>query len=355
MAKSQTKELPSRMSPEKELLLLSITPDLDLERKKKIEEIIKLPLDWQMVTKLASTHGITPLLYYNLKKIQLLDSLNPEVSSYLQDMYLYNLKRNITLWKELSFVLNLLKNEKIELLLFKGIILCLTVYPDPALRKFADIDAIIKENDLPIIREILKNRGYVEKKQISSFLFTQEINQDISLYLELHTKLKPLRPYEVKIDELWQRSKEKDIFGSQVRFPSWEDTFILLCLHIKKHSHCMSLRFICDIAWVLNSYGDKLNWDYVQKITVKNHISNNIYFCLYLSNEILGIPLPPLVLERFNPPLFYKKSIRYLVNKNNFFELPLWRGYLLRVILLDRLTDFFVYLKKIIFAKRVAE
>ena len=352
MSKSQTKEPQSKMNSEKELLLLCLSPGADSDRERKIQERIQFSPDWQKIARISYVQGVAALLYYNLKKIQFLDSLNPQVSSYLQDNYLYNLKRNITLWKELSQVINLFKKEKIELLFFKGIILCHTLYPDPGLRKFSDADAIIKENDLAIIRKILKERGYIEKRQKSTFLFAKKIKPDLNLYLELHTKIKPLRPYEVKISQLWQRSESKIIFGSQVRFPSWEDSFILLCLHIKKHSQSISLKFISDIAQIISLYCTKMDWDYIEKVAIKNRVKNNIYFCLYLSKELFNIHLPDYFLDKFNADSFNRKLIRVLVNRNNFIGLSVWRGYILRVILLDRPGDFFVYLKKLILAKR---
>lgn len=340
------------MTGEEKLILLCSRIDSKPDRQKLVKDLLKNPIDWNGVISLSAYHGVTPLLYTNLARSRSQDYISKEVSQILKNTYLANLSRNISLWKELSQVLRKIEEAQIKVILFKGAILTMTIYRNPALREFADIDILIKEDDLSRIKNILISRSYEEVKQRYTFLFRKPITQDIYSNLELHTMIVPARPYRIQIPKIWQRSQEKIIYGERVCFPSWEDIFLSSALHIRRHARFLPLRFVCDIAELLNLYKDKLDWNYILNLANINHIKNSVYFCLYISQELLNVFVSEGVIKKFIPHPIKRKSIHLCMNKYNFLKPRLWQGYMLRLLLFDRLVDLFIYPWRMITKKR---
>lgn len=340
------------ISSEEKLIFLCSRIKVDSDKQEMVRSLLKVSIDWNRLISLARNHGITPLLYHNLSRLQTLNYTPKDSLRALKDSYLANLVRNITLWKELSEVLSLIRQVQMKVLLLRGIILSHTIYCNWALRKFADIDILLKKDDLSKLRIMLLDRGYREVKQRYTFLFTKLINPDIYSCLELHTMLVPARPYKIQIPQMWQRAQEEVVYGQKVNYLSKEDTFLSLALHIRRHSRHLHLRFICDITELLNLYKDTLDWQYIRDLARKNHIKNSIYFCLYISQELLDVSVSEELIDKFNLGLLRKRLIYLCMNKHNFLKPHPWQGYILRFLLFDRLFDILIYLWRIITKKR---
>jgi hypothetical protein len=238
----------------------------------------------------------------------------------------------------------LARQANITIIPFKGAAITDTVYHNPGLRMYADMDILIKEQDLSRIKELLLGSGYLEKRQRYTVVFTKIINKGINSNLEIHTMFVPPRPYKVKIPELWGRTESKIIYSQKIQFLSKEDTFLSLAIHIRRHVRILLLKFVCDIAEFLNLYKETLDWEYIQNTANKNHIKNTVYFCLYISQELLNSTLSDRVVNIFKPGLLRKKLIHICMNKYNFLKPRSWQGYILRLLLFDRAADLFLYI-----------
>lgn len=352
-----------KLPDEHKLIFLCARLRLNDSAQKEIREILSHPLDWNKIIEISTRHEIMPFLYYNLNKLGLRNIIPADSCRVLKNSYFINLNRNIRFYKELSSILEATNNARIDVILLKGIHLIEFIYNNPALRIMADIDILAKEGELIKLKtilsqlgyqEILKpfSPGYIQKYQIT-FGFTKSIPPDLSLYLDLHRKLIPARPYKINLPQLWERAQERFLDGQKAVFLSSEDTLLFLALHLRGHMRQpLLLKSICDIAELLNLYSDILDWGYLQAMARKNRVVNNIYFALYISQELLEAPVPNEILNKFKPGWLKAGLIRLCANKYNFLKSKTSRRFILRFLIFDRNTDFLLYLWRVSFLEK---
>src|SRR6185369_4684982 len=111
-------------------------------------------VDWEYLFQLARRHSIVPLVYSQLKVGP------PEVLAKFKQHYIENAARNTVLTAELCRLINLFRDEEIEAIAYKGPALALFAYGDVALRRFVDLDVIVRKSDVLKAREILLKEGY---------------------------------------------------------------------------------------------------------------------------------------------------------------------------------------------------
>ena len=124
-----------------------------------IESIIKRELNWPSVVDLSEEQGVAPLLYYSLNFHK--NQVPQTIFSELRESYQKTQESNHLLYSELKQILTCFGENKVESLLLKGIDLAIRVYPNVGLRPMADIDLLIKKDDLSKIEKSLFSLNYL--------------------------------------------------------------------------------------------------------------------------------------------------------------------------------------------------
>ena len=231
------------LSPEENLIFLSCRTQINEVIYQRIKTILNNHPDWDQIIKIATRHQVLPFIYYTVNKLNLLNNTPKEILEILKNYYYVNSNRNLKLWEELSLILESLNQTKIKVILLKGIILMETVYHNLALRIIGDIDILIKEDDLLIIRNSLLKLGYKDnfkksplihyKRYHKSLIFFKQISEEVLFYLELHREIAPPRPYKLNLPFIWERAQGKTINGQNAYSFSTEDMLISLAIHLR--------------------------------------------------------------------------------------------------------------------------
>lgn len=343
-----------KLPNEHKLILLCSRQNLNEEDTKEILSLLTCPLDWNKIVTLSQKNEILPLIYQSLKQINALSSIPDTARKILEDAYYINLNRNLRFLREIGQLIEKFESSRIKAILLKGIALIETVYKNPGLRAMADTDILVPEDKIAQTRQLLKQSGYqeiikplseryIEKYQIT-FGFSKPLGPGICLYLDIHKKLMPNRPYPLKLSRIWERAQPIDIAGRPALTLSTEDTLLFLCLHLRGHlRRFLLLKSLCDIAGLLNLNADTLDWDYIAEAAKTNRIRNNLYFALFACNEILDTPIPAAAAKKLEPEFVIRKLMALCLDKNSFFALSARRRFTLRFLFFDRLSDAFGY------------
>ena len=322
---------------------LKIAPALQQEIKK----LLLNRIDWNLVIKISSNQGALPLLYYNIEKLGHQNLIPADILIYMKNYYYSNLKRNVLIEKEILVLLKTSRDKNITAIPFKGFALIQTIYHNPGLRIMADIDILVKKEDTEKLRTIFMESGYAENKAHIGHnitVFIKHFLSNIPIIIEIHDTIVPPRPYKLNLPDLWNRAQEKIINNEKIFYLSPEDTFLSLALHLRRHTRRLTLKFILDIAELLNAEGEKLDWHYIIVSAKNNRIVTTIYCSIYLAKELLGASASIGILNNFKPNVIKCTLMRYIITKYNFFDLERWQGILLRFLLFDNILDFVVYL-----------
>ncbi len=250
----------------------------------------------------SNRHRVSPLLFHHLGSVEDAgrDAVPGEIFEGLRKSYVYSLMNNSRLMKRLEPLLEAFNDRGIPLFILKGPALCMTVYPDPGLRPFTDLDLLIRRQDLPAAKEIMPRLGY--ELVSGCYRNPDHLNEQLGCewsyvnqgtVAEIHWDLlDKLAPYSIDIERFHRKAVKKKVGGKEVLIFSPENQLMHLCLHQYKH-HWENLRELTDIHAVLVEYGDAMDWEQVLADSAVHGISRCVYYSLRLATDVLGAHAPP--------------------------------------------------------------
>jgi hypothetical protein len=268
-------------------------------------------MDWDYLIEAASTHRVKPLVCRHLSNV-CPEALPHEVQGQLKRFAQLHAFKNLFLIRELTRLLGLLEKNGVSAIPWKGPVLAATAYGDVALRQFSDLDILVREPDALQAKDLLLSAGYrlqyqesAESKRpvgnsiLSSFTKKCDLQrEDGQVMVELHWAITshtfyfPLDP-----GSLWQRVGTVSIEGSSVHNLSPEDLLLVLSVHGSKH-HWGRLLWICDIAELLRTYDQEIDWKRLTKRASSLGTERILYLALFLAHDVLGAIVPEDVWQR---------------------------------------------------------
>lgn len=289
---------------ENELLLCCARTEASREIAARIRALAASEVDWNYLALLAKRHSIIPLVYRQLEH-HASDLLPREFLANLKLQYQENNARNIILADELCRLTALFNNAGIETIPYKGPALALFAYGNLALRRFVDLDVIVKKADVLHARDLLLAEGYVPGKSLTlsqqELLLRTQHNLQFArdnrrLLLELHWEVAPhLFASSVQENELWQNLTTVEINGTELKTLSADDLLFSLCVHGSRHLW-ERLGWICDVAELIARH--ELNWSALLQRAAETDSERMFLLGLHLAQKLLGTSLPATVQQR---------------------------------------------------------
>ena len=283
---------------EHELLLCCARTHVDENVARRLRTLAATDIDWDYLFQLARRHAVVPLVYSQLQRHAF--DLVPAQDLYrFRNNYQENVARNLVLTSELQRVIKSLSAADIEAVPFKGPALALFAYNDLALRRFVDLDIIVRKEDVFKSRDVLIDLGYsvsgsLSRDQEAMLLRTQHSVQFQSenrrILVELHTEVAShMFASSVSAEELWSELISIKINELEVKSLCAEDLFFSLTVHGSKHLW-QRLSWICDVAELIRRH--KLNWASLQRRAAKADCERMFYLSLSLAQSFFGTGLP---------------------------------------------------------------
>ena len=321
----------SALSPENKVLLYCARIEIEKKLTGKIRNILEYPIDWNYLVNTATSHGVAPLLYKNLKRMGVEDTVPEEAMKSLEAIYYATAVRNKRLFKEINKVLNALNNAGIKAMILKGPSLSEIIYKNPALRHFSDIDLLILKDDIPKVIDILEDMGY----RLPEYLLPLELyakfhfhlsfikkNSEQSI-LEIHWDLKDnFECPPMELEKIWSDARQVEISGAPAMIMGTEDLIIYLCHHLDRHGYmnrfiyhqqdyhsfvlnglsCNRLIWFVDIYEVVKFYGNSINWKYIIETSGKWDKNGSIASTLFFTDWLFQAELDSGILSALKPP-----------------------------------------------------
>ena len=292
--KSNTKEA--------ELLLCCSRTQQSASTTARIRELLEQQIDWDYLFNLARRHALLPLLYINLNAVAA-TALPAEKLTWLKQQYQDNAARNLYLTAELGRVISALEGVGIEAVPYKGPALAAVAYGDVALRRYVDLDVMLRKHEVLRARDVLSRMGYqchpAWNGPGEKFLLGSQHNIPLSreagrLLIELHWEVASERfASRLGAEQFWDRLQPLTLNGQKFRTLGAEDLLAALCVHGAKHLW-ERLAWICDVAELLKA-NEHLNWQAVlERAQVTGH-ERMLGLGLYLAKSLLGAPVPDAV------------------------------------------------------------
>ena len=287
----------SKLAAEWTLLRASCARDLSAEDLERVRVVLRSSIQWPTLIELADRHGLQPLLFNLLSHVE--ESVPTAEMNNLRQYYRSNVHKALFLSSELIRVADALSSVGVQVLPYKGVALAEAVYGDIALRQAGDIDVLMRRDDLPQAKPILKDLGYESKACLSvaqevaylrsgyEFSFDSALGRNL---LEVQWAIQP-RFYAVDyaMDSIFERATTIEVAGHSMKTPSPEDLFIILSLHAAKHVWGR-LIWLCDISRVAAL--PSLDWDWIGSQAVSLGIVRILGVTLRMTEKLFNITVP---------------------------------------------------------------
>lgn len=271
----------------------------------KTQDLLKQPVNWDLLLKLSVHHRVYPLVYKTLS--QLNNKAVPEhVLGLLRQKYQDNTMQALTMTGETIRMIKCFESHGIRAVVLKGAPLAWRLYGDVAIRPSKDIDILVPPDELEKVQGILENEGYrkmetkyyeqnftprqlqILTRALSHSFHVSYRHSTENVYIEVHWKLGnsinelPF-PNESNITRI-------GVAGSPLPVLSDEDWLLYLMLHGAGHGW-FRLRWLVDIARLTKQGG--FDWDQIAFMAKKIGMQSVLHQSLILANELLDVTVPP--------------------------------------------------------------
>jgi hypothetical protein len=285
------------LSPEWSLLTAACSAIPNAEKLPALQPMLQQPIGWQQLFALAERHGVQPLLYQAL--LPHANAVPLAEMRALQLAYQANLHKAMRLAGELIRLDQRLSALGLEAMPYKGLAAAEILYGDIALRHSGDIDLLIHREDLPRIRDAVRELEYTphitlsaaeEREYLQSgyeYSFDSTAGPNL---LEVQWAIQP-RFYAIDfdMDSLFQRAVTINVAGRPVKTPSNSDLLLLFSVHAAKHVWG-KLIWLCDIARLMTL--PSLDWRWIGSQACDLGIVRILRVTMLLANRLLGAPIP---------------------------------------------------------------
>lgn len=282
---------------------------------KLIEEKISLIKNWDDFISLSYSHGVFPLVYQVLKKHE--DKIPLNTFAFMKQTYMNLVKTNMLMTSELIKISNLLEENGIKPISFKGPVLSAMAYGDVISRQYVDLDILVEDDRLLDAIEILKNNEYSLEDDFKLDLLkkNRSIFHDVTLRknnivnIELHWRLfsdeymtgisdlnikENLRPFEYQNQTL-------NVFDNEIQI-------LYLSIHGAKHNW-ERIEWLVDIVRFIEN--NTINWERLLHFIQKTKTEKILFSTFYLCKNILDLSLPKEIEEEIEKTNILKFSKRF--------------------------------------------
>lgn len=271
----------------------------------KVEEI-----DWAVLKKQIVAHRVKPLVHQGMVKWSRKNLIPEDLLKWLASHHQRQSYTNMDHAKEMVQLIRMLSDKGVEVIPYKGVILGQEAYGDMGLREMSDIDLLMNLGEFPVIRDLLTERDYVPSKNVpehfEATFFKQNFEYNFDLYegekrkyhVEPHWKIGFKRwQTDLTFAEILPLTSKKAFFGTSLNILSPEGLLLTTSLHHGGEDRWNSLKYICDIAALLFTYSETMNWQLLLSECDKFKVRNLVLLGISAAVSIFNAPVPENVLK----------------------------------------------------------
>jgi len=301
------KLIPEELPNEHRLLLICARKVLTPPQLERAGAAIAAGLDWDLLSRHAQHHGMSPLLYSHLQRnFPLAASTRAEPRLKLLETGVRNLFLSAALLK----ILGALQTAGIRALAYKGPALAVSLYGDIKLREMSDLDILIDHASFPEAREVLVQLGYQpaygysrkqQEARLRSDCQCEFSSSDGNLLVDLHWQITaPHLAHRFRFEDLWDRRRAVTLGQKSIPTFSAEDTALLLAVHGGKHLW-ERLSWLADFAESLRQappHFQKMenrgfDWHELKLRAREARAERMLLLALALAEDVMQVQIPP--------------------------------------------------------------
>jgi Uncharacterised nucleotidyltransferase len=284
------------------LLALCARPHLPSELQPELARRAALVERWDETLTAAEHHGVGPLLYRHLRAGGI--RVPPGELMALQALYVRHRRENAIRLGALREILDAFDASGITARILKGPALMALVYVDPALRPIADLDLLIRTEEVFQAQHVLRRLGFRAPGTESRATLRHHHHLPVAtrptdgivVQVELHHDgLSGDDRVSIRLNDLREPAMTFDVCGRQASTLGMHEMLWHICQHlVGPLPHALRMIWVADVVGYAEGFCERLDWE---RIGRQYDVVLNV---LGLAHALT--PLPPPVL-RHVPPL----------------------------------------------------
>lgn len=284
---------------EAEILLNSARARADERSSARLRELCAGAVDWLRLYHLARRHAVLPTVFVQLKA-HARDLMPAEIFVKFKRDFDENAARNLLLTSELERLASKFELNGVGLLAYKGPALAASAYGSVSLRRFVDLDVLVRDCDVRKAQELLAEFDYrphvlLTPAQEERIRHTQHnlsySNGNRRLIVELHWGVaSTLYARTRTVEEMFERAVNVRLLGREIKAPAPEDLLLALSVHGTKHLW-ERLAWVCDLAEIVSA-NPALSWDNLWSGARRLRVERMLGLGLTLAERLFDAPLP---------------------------------------------------------------
>ena len=295
------------LGPGFRMLLACGRAAIGTKKGKAVHVDLTSEVQWTQFINQARRHGLVPTVN---RYLEANGGCPNELKTWLHDEAVSAVAGTLQKVSALKAAAACFESSGIPWLCVKGPVTAATLYDEPALRSFSDIDLVIRRQDFEAAYASFIKDGYRPQFALSpqwqALLFrtqaTQLVGELSSQKIDLHWQLVPMEySFAPAMNEVWARAEPANTFGIRLNTLGPYDMLVFLCLHAAKHDW-WRLNWLVDIA-ALITRSDRLDWDALADDLEHTSRSTPLRVSLMLVEILFGVNLPARISKLLNDDL----------------------------------------------------
>ena len=290
---------------------------------------------------------MAPLLYALNRALE----LPAPVASRLRSAWLAFGRQHLLGVAALGALLDAFDAASIPVIPLKGPVLAETLYAEPGLRPFTDLDVLVRRADVPRAVDMLAGLGYAplgyerplayDLAYATATCFVATEPEPDRFPVDLHWNLVSVvggnTPSTVGGEEVWSRAVAETRWGRRALALGREDLLLYLALHLAVHHPLEGLVWQLDLALLLRRHRGALDWDEVVARAGRWGLRSAVYFALKRVEDRFGAGVPAHVLSALRPGRTRRACLDRLARID---DPRAWLDHVIGVLLIDTPADF---------------
>lgn len=227
-------------------------------------------LEWKRTLVNLNLHRLLPLVWYSLLKHCLTDTVPQPYLTQMQDAYRETLRTNTFFLLTLDCLLRAMRERDVHPVLWKGVVLADSFYPDPGTRLMGDIDFAIAPTEMELATAVFKSLKFLPQEHMETCDAIYFANQ-MGILCDVHHRVRLFEGKE-------SMNLTVDLKPSRMRVPAvrvLEPNAMLvhLIVHMEGHRSEIGplLSWIIDLVFVFRKWGTLLELKRIEKLMPQEH------------------------------------------------------------------------------------
>ena len=251
----------------------------------------------------------------------LLGQLDSNVRRKAETSLKYTEMLNLGMQGELERIIPLLREDSMDVVLFKGHDMVHSFYHDLQIRATTDADIIIREKDLPRFMRVLSKQGYAPNQGNPRSRWEKGVYRiDIHFDILDEDRLESRRYIpRIPAEEIFTHARPCQIGTAQYLSPNPYHSLIITALHALKHAYVMDYWFM-DAGKIVMKMGNAFSMKDLLNTADQYGLKKAVHIMLWALEDLFYFPSDLAPMNDFLPSPLVRKCVTAATEHTRFLQ-----------------------------------